>query len=362
MKEQSDQGNTPLVTTLETAKGWWAKVPVITRMLIFSSIAIYLISLLIPFNFYMENIPIYTIHHFQFWRIFTAPIANMTFISLFFGLLVYVPPAADREREKGSVLFALDFFYVNLQIQIVFTVFCFLIGLIFPSLLSLQSSNLWPLFMASLVKTCLQAPDQRIPILCLPIVIRARFYPIGLYIFFCIFSGRILLDVLAAVLVGYLHYENLWPQIEVSKERLLAIEQSFLCRWLTTRASFWRVEDSVNFGNAVARGQNLVGSTNFGGKGMEVGRSDDPFRAHGPNDIEVAQAASIEKDIPVMGGGDSLYRSEGKTDSDRFIVEDEDLGGENSDRKDQAAARKKRGRKYQAFSQEENSNAEQFSP
>eukprot|EP01017_Pseudomicrothorax_dubius_P027059 TRINITY_DN3075_c0_g2_i1.p1 TRINITY_DN3075_c0_g2~~TRINITY_DN3075_c0_g2_i1.p1 ORF type:complete len:366 (-),score=64.94 TRINITY_DN3075_c0_g2_i1:886-1983(-) len=351
----STGSSNPLVDVVQGLKTWWSDVGVATRLITYSSIFVFVASFIYPLNLLLANFPGSTILSIQLWRLLTAPFANLSLISLVFGLLVYLPDAAQREREVGTVLFAIDFLYLTVQIQLLFTIVGFILGLIF-STSSISSYNLWPLFLAAVVKLCLGNPEQKVRILILPITVKARYYPFGLLIFFCVFSGGIQLDLIVAGLVGYLHHRNLLPQLSITKEFVQRIEQSLLCRFLISSPSFKNIDTSVNFGTAstFSTGRKVLGQQ-FAGRGTSLGGESNRTDALGQSN----GGESVEKRIEILPDDDSLmHSSEQRNDSARLVIDEVKTSESNPNQERKTGINREH---YAAFPQEEEtSNAEQF--
>jgi len=71
------------------------------------------------------------------------------------------------------------------------------------------SLGLWLPFFAFIIQTSLANPDGVSMLLCLPIQIKTKYYPIALWVLLSLFSRGPRLDLLIALLVGYIHYKYL---------------------------------------------------------------------------------------------------------------------------------------------------------
>ena len=78
---------------------------------------------------------------------------------------------------------------------------------------------------------CLQMPDSLTNILCLPIAIKSRYYPLILSGIFMLLSLSISIDIVSALLIGYLlHPYGLLKWADISNKSAEAIDNWCLCK------------------------------------------------------------------------------------------------------------------------------------
>ena len=90
-----------------------------------------------------------------------------------------------EENEMGTVHFTIRFFKLSLFINVLFGFVSVALGLfVLPVLLKEEELGLWPILFCDLVIQCYQNPEQPRGLCCLPIQIKAKWYPLILIAIF----------------------------------------------------------------------------------------------------------------------------------------------------------------------------------
>ena len=79
--------------------------------------------------------------------------------------------------------------------------------------------GLWPLLFVDLVIQCMEAPENEMNLCCLPIQIKAKYYPPVLLVIFCLFTGGVQLCLVAGAVVGYMYHYGLLDRINLSNAK-----------------------------------------------------------------------------------------------------------------------------------------------
>lgn len=82
-------------------------------------------------------------------------------------------------------------------------------------LVVVSCSGFWPVIFSLIVTECMTSPELPRSLLCIPVQIPSKFYPLVLYLFFCLFTGP-QLDLACAIGVGYLHSNGFLDKLKVS--------------------------------------------------------------------------------------------------------------------------------------------------
>jgi len=91
------------------------------------------------------------------WRIFTGTYVHPDLLTLCFSLFSYIPSGMLEENTMGTVPFAIRFFKLSLVINVVYSLFCLLVGLtVAPTLLMMPCVSLWPIIFCDMVIQCYQ--------------------------------------------------------------------------------------------------------------------------------------------------------------------------------------------------------------
>jgi membrane associated rhomboid family serine protease len=266
----------------DRVKAWWAEVPLFTRFVIVSTLALYLISWIITIDKHLQNIPNYTFYSIQVWRLFTSVLMTASIINILFAFISWIPDAMKLEKTSGTVRYGLNFFLNSTIIQIIYTVAIVFLASIFSyRLLSFPSSGLWPLIMAEITMLCLANPDNQVMMFFIPYPFKALYYPWALFGFFTLMNMTIQLDILAGIGYGYLFFFYLRNYIQFSDNFVRKCEESFIFRNLSNFSGFVPLQSS-NFNNnnsqnagstyKIEPADRTPVTTPFKGKGTIVGK------------------------------------------------------------------------------------------
>ena len=224
-------------------------MPLFIKFVIMSTVVLYLLNLLIPYvSLVLADIPYYTIYYYQLWRILTTPFMTTNILSVIFSLFFWYNDAFKLEREIGTVRYLLIFFMNTLFIQFLYCLITFLISIIIQNDILLKmkitsrgirSEGLWPILLCDLTLLCLSNPNENIKFYFFPSVIKAKYYPIILFIIFTILSGfTIDPEILCGIGFGFLYHYYLKNKIKVSSNFASKMENSFLFRWMKNKKGF----------------------------------------------------------------------------------------------------------------------------
>ena len=133
-----------------------------------------------------------------------------------------------------------------------------------------KNEGLWPILLCDLTLLCLSNPEENMRFFLFPCVIKAKFYPLILFLVFTILSGFSFdFEILCGIGFGFLYHYYLKNKISISNNFALKVENSFLCRWMKNKRGF------INTGGIGIPGNNSSqrGFNAFQGKGVAVGGS-----------------------------------------------------------------------------------------
>ena len=138
--------------------------------------------------------------------------------------------------------------------------------------------------MCDLTLLCLSNPEAPMRFFIFPCVIKAKYYPLVLFLIFTIINGfNFDFEILCGIAYGFLYHYYLKNKLNISNNFALKIENSCLFRWMKNRNGFIHLggvsipELQNNLENV--RNVNISGNsrsnqksfTPFGGKGTAVG-------------------------------------------------------------------------------------------
>ena len=266
------------------------KMPLFIKIIVFSTIIFFIINLFTPYvAFYLADIPYFTIFHLHLWRLFTTPFITTSIFSIIFSLLFWYRDAFKQEEENGTIKYMLSFFMKSFFIQIMYCLLMLIISLIIQNSIMLKlkitmggvrNEGLWPILMCDLTLLCLNNPEQDMKFFIFPCIIKAKFYPLVLFLFFTVLSGfNIDFEILCGIGFGFLYHYKLSNKLEISNTFSLKVENSFLCRWMTNKKGFISINGTgspdipTNLENVTQTNKNR-NFTAFHGKGFTGGSSD----------------------------------------------------------------------------------------
>ena len=90
----------------------------------------------------------------------------------------------NTEKQEGTVILAHRFFTLGTIIGILFTAIAAMVGA-----WNSEATGLWPMVFVEIVIECMRNPEVPRGLCCLPIQIKAMWYPIVLFAIFMLFFG-----------------------------------------------------------------------------------------------------------------------------------------------------------------------------
>ena len=295
MNVNSNQDVNPCQDLKDKIKNIFDSMPLFIKIVLLSTIILYILNLFIPYvALYLADIPYFTVYYCQIWRLITTPFITTGILSIIFSLLFWYKDAVKLERDIGTVKYILIFFMNSLFIQILYCLVTFLISLIIQSHILMKmkitplgvvNAGLWPILLCDLTLLCLSNPEENMKFFIFPCIIKARYYPLVLFLIFTILSGfNIDFENLCGIGFGYLYHYYLKNKLAISNNFALKVENSFLCRWMRNKKGFIKTGGiGTQLVNSFQSVRNVVitnsknlqkGFNAFQGKGVAVGSSD----------------------------------------------------------------------------------------
>ena len=164
-----------------------------------------------------------------------------------------------------------------------FTIICGIAGV------NQYSVGLWPLFFCDLVIECMANPDNAMGLCCLPIQIKAKWYPVILIVIFSLFFG-FQIDFWCGLAMGYAYVYGLFSKIEMGVNKATQLEEKWPFKSFQGNKNFVTAGGAMGgevlprFNNSSARETNasaaaLASSSaapssnfkSFGGTGKSIG-------------------------------------------------------------------------------------------
>eukprot|EP00603_Paraphysomonas_imperforata_P008818 CAMPEP_0114433686 /NCGR_PEP_ID=MMETSP0103-20121206/11832_1 /TAXON_ID=37642 ORGANISM="Paraphysomonas imperforata, Strain PA2" /NCGR_SAMPLE_ID=MMETSP0103 /ASSEMBLY_ACC=CAM_ASM_000201 /LENGTH=323 /DNA_ID=CAMNT_0001603467 /DNA_START=291 /DNA_END=1262 /DNA_ORIENTATION=+ len=109
------------------------------------------------------------------------------------------------ETSLGSANFFVMLCTFSLATNVLFDITCLALYVLgTPTAIFWGCSGFWTILFSLIVIECMQMPDQPRRLFCFPMEVPSKYFPLVLYVFFCLLSGP-QLDFAVAMAVGYLH-------------------------------------------------------------------------------------------------------------------------------------------------------------
>ena len=187
------------------------------KLVICTTVILYLINFIIPYvALLLADIPYYTIYYIQIWRLITTPFMTTNLFSVIFSIFFWYDKASKLEKEIGTIKYMLVFFMNSICIQILFNILMLLLSFIIqsktPLLMKLKggvvrNEGLWPILLCDITLLCLSNPNENMQFRFFPCVIKAKYYPLFLFLIFTIISGfNIDFESMCGIGFGFLYF------------------------------------------------------------------------------------------------------------------------------------------------------------
>ena len=261
-------------------------IPLFVFCTICITIFFYLIDLIIfSISFYLSNLALYTIFHFQIWRLITTSFMTTSVLNILFAMISWVKDASSLENKLGTIKYMLIFFMNTFFIQIIYCLILLIAYIISrnKNILILnyyngkvENSGLWPIIMAELTLLCMSNPESLMRLFFFPCEIKAKFYPFILFTIFLILNFQIDFGVLSRIIYGLLYHFFFRKHLQISNKFVEIIEKSFIGSFLGKFKKFIpsnnnipvRIENTIN-----KISKNVNKFVPFKGEGIKVGGS-----------------------------------------------------------------------------------------
>ena len=249
-------------------------IPFFVKVVTCSTIILYLINLIIPYvAFLLAEIPYFTIYYFQIWRIFTTPFITTNLLSVIFSVYFWYEKASRLEKEIGTIKYMLIFFMNSFCIQIIYCTIMFLFSLIFQSdrplkmkvtYSGIRNDGIWPILLCDITLLCLSNPNENIYSRFLPCNLKAKYYPLILFLVYTIISQfHIDLENLCGIGFGFLYHYYLRNRLNISNNLAEKIGNSCLFKWMTTKKGYIGSGGINAFGNMATKIENNIRDVNI---------------------------------------------------------------------------------------------------
>jgi membrane associated rhomboid family serine protease len=215
----------PILHTYET---FHRETPFVTRTIITTQAFSWALSFFVDLTFSLANIPIFTILHYEIYRILTSIFLCTNFLSLAFAYFSFIETGKRLENSIGST----EFSFLCLSIGVLTNILYCAVGALLDALFGTQyffylpSFGVWLVLFGLTAFECIKAPQgstRRLFVLNIP----TKYYPLALLGVFSLIGG-FSLAYLISIGIGYLYGLDYLDCLKVSSSRCRAWEESFL--------------------------------------------------------------------------------------------------------------------------------------
>ena len=229
-------------------------IPLFIKLIVLITITLYIINrFAFNLSLYISNIPFYTIYKYQIWRLFSTSLMNTGIINIALSLVLWIKLGAILEDSTGTILYLFIFMINSTLIQIIYTILIFVISLIIKNknilLLKLDNNNIvtnsgiWPYIISELTLLSLSNPNQIIKLFFFP-DIKAKFYPIIVFIIFALLNNLIIdLEVFCGILYSFLYHFFIKSKLNFSKKCIKNLEDSKCIKCFSKCGGFISIRD-----------------------------------------------------------------------------------------------------------------------
>ena len=226
-------------------------IPLFNKLIVLITITLYIINrFAFNLSLYISNIPFYTIYKYQIWRLFSTSLMNTGIINIALSLVLWIKLGAILE---DTILYLFIFIINSTLIQIIYTILIFVISLIIKNknilLLKLDNnyivtnSGIWPYIISELTLLSLSNPNQIIKLFFFP-DIKAKFYPIIVFIIFALLNNLIIdLEVFCGILYSFLYHFFIKSKLNFSKKCIKNLEDSKCIKCFSKCGGFISIRD-----------------------------------------------------------------------------------------------------------------------
>ena len=237
------------------------EIPFFIRFIIIINILFFILNLFTNYiSFYFSNIPLYTISHFQYWRLFTTSFITTNIINLILGFIVWIKDAISLEKSIGTLRYIFIFISNSIFINLIYCLIIYLIKYItksniilvnnFYGMYKVNNNGLLPIIICEITLLCLNNADLTINFLYKPCPIKAKYYPLFIIIIFTLINNfRINYEIISGFVYAFIYYYIIQNRFYFSDETIKKLEKSFCCKCLFGFSGFVNIDNINNLGS-----------------------------------------------------------------------------------------------------------------
>jgi hypothetical protein len=159
-------------------------------------------------------------------------------LSIIFSLYFWFKDPVKLEKQIGTIKYMLIFLMNSMFLLSIIIQISFILKMKITQT-GIINEGLWPILMCDLTLLCLSNPEAPMRFFIFPCVIKAKYYPLVLFLIFTIINGfNFDFEILCGIAYGFLYHYYLKNKLNISNNFALKIENSCLFRWMKNRNGF----------------------------------------------------------------------------------------------------------------------------
>lgn len=181
-----------------------------------TSVSLFLIGMLTGLNFWLINIPYFTLYKFHIWTIFTSFYSNTSLIGVNFlltqiviNILISFFLCNTWERKLGTGRLILDITIKNMVLQSAIAIFGAIILYSVFGIFQVLVFGIWPTYFVYLTMRCMKNPNGVTN--CCTMPIPNKYYPLLLILIFSL-MGSVAWGAIGGYLLGLVLVK--WPKLD----------------------------------------------------------------------------------------------------------------------------------------------------
>jgi hypothetical protein len=143
--------------TMDAYDRWSAQTPFITRTTLLTVAVVYLLSWFVDLETALQNVPYYSLLHFEVYRILLSPFVGNSILSLIMIALFFPVMSGRMESALGSSGLLAMMFCISLFTKVLFDIVCLSLSFMgTPEALFWSCDNFWVIVFGIITIECMQ--------------------------------------------------------------------------------------------------------------------------------------------------------------------------------------------------------------
>jgi membrane associated rhomboid family serine protease len=135
---------------------WAEKTPFVTRYSLIVMFTLFVLSLFLPLDMFLGNMPYFTVYKFEVYRIFLSFLVGNSFLMLIFACLFFPSMGGRMEAAYGSAYFLYLILMFAVLTNVTYTVVCVLFGLMgSDEMMFMNCSGFWVVLFSFITMECM---------------------------------------------------------------------------------------------------------------------------------------------------------------------------------------------------------------